>query len=60
MPVVMQRQVPRIQTVLKTMEVPPAQFVGRVMGGACDHADMPMPHVALRALSRLDQEKSDG
>ena len=31
MPVVMQRQVPRIQTVLMTMEGPPTQFVGRVM-----------------------------
>ena len=29
--VVMQRQVPRIQTSLMTLEVPPAQFVGRVM-----------------------------
>ena len=31
MPVVLQRQVPRIQTVLMTMEGPPTQFVGRVM-----------------------------
>ena len=30
-PVVMQRQVPRIQTVLMTVEGPPTQFVGRVM-----------------------------
>ena len=28
--VLMQRQVPRVQTVLKTVEAPPAQFVGRV------------------------------
>ena len=31
LPVVMQRQVPRIRTVLKTVEDPPTQFVGRVM-----------------------------
>ena len=31
LPMVMQRQVPRIQTVLMTVEGPPTQFVGRVM-----------------------------
>ena len=30
-PVVMQRQVPQVQTALKTVEAPPAQFVGRVV-----------------------------
>ena len=30
--VVMQRQVPRIQTLSKTVEVPPAHFVGTVVG----------------------------
>ena len=30
-PVVMQRQVPQIRTVLKTVEIPPANFVDRVV-----------------------------
>ena len=31
MPVVMQKKVPQIQTVLRTVESPPVQFAGRVM-----------------------------
>ena len=31
MPVVMQRKVPQIRTELKTVEIPPAKFVGRVV-----------------------------
>ena len=30
--VVTQRQVPQVQTMLKNVEVPPAQFVGTVVG----------------------------
>ena len=32
-PVVMQRKVPQIRTVLKTVEIPPAKFVDRVVDG---------------------------
>ena len=45
-PVVMQRKVPQIRTVLKTMEIPPAKFVDRVV-------DWPEPCRVMTAVKRV-------
>ena len=46
-PIVIQRQVPRIQTVLKTVTVPTAQSVGRVVDMPVIIQIMPLVHKVM-------------
>ena len=52
-PLAIQRQVPRIQTVLKTVKFPTAQSVGRVVDVPVIMTIMPLVHKVIEELAKL-------